>query len=597
MTTIFERINNYGLLAKIFLVMFISIIAITITITFSTFQMSKKLFTETFSITNSKILETIQESVENFNYSVVNTINNIEQSGTVEKFLTESDTNTSTLEMSESYYNMRVQMNRIRTHLDTYDTGITVLGANGRNFSTNRIYWSITEKALPDHPITLNALDNPKVLSYHYDDQYTDALKKPAIIASKALTDRQSGEIYGVMYITMQELEFRQFYTSYTSKGNNVAIINGAGMIVSSNQTELIGQQELELLNHAQEIEKLDLNYKDIEFLEREQIVLAEYLPSLDLYLVNLIDRKLVMDKIIDKKSIVLISILTASIASLFIYIISRRLTRSLTGLVNQINNIAKSNFNHYVTVSGSYETKQVGTAFNFMLDELHEYVRELIATQKKQRNAELAALQQQINPHFLYNTLASIKIMVKQGNKEKGAEMINKLISLLQNTIGNISETNTVEQEITNMKDYTFINQARYGEQIRVNYYITPDCLSYQLPKLIIQPFIENAFFHAFNKKTSGFIHIMIGQERDTLICEIVDNGDGMETDLDKQMPSYKSKRQLFSGIGVKNVNERIKLLYGETYGVEITSTLGKGTKVRIRLPSIESKNNPNLQ
>lgn len=595
MTKLFERINNYGLLAKIFLVMFISIIAITITITFSTFQMSKKLFTETFSITNSKILATIQESVENFNYSVVNTINNIEQSGTVKKFLTESDTNT--LEMSESYFNMRVQMNRIRTHLDTYDTGITVLGVNGRNFSTNRIYWSITEKALPDHPITLNALDNPKVLSYHYDDLYTDALKKPAIIASKALTDRKSGEIYGVMYITMQELEFRRFYTSYTSKGNNVAIINGAGMIVSSNRTELIGQQELELLNHAQEIEKLDLNYKDIEFLEREQIVLSEYLPSLDLYLVNLIDRKLVMDKIIDKKSIVLISILTASIASLFIYFISRRLTRSLTGLVNQINNIAKSNFDHYVTVSGSYETKQVGTAFNFMLDELHEYVRELIATQKMQRNAELAALQQQINPHFLYNTLASIKIMVKQGDKEKAAEMINKLISLLQNTIGNINETNTVEQELTNLKDYTFINQARYGEQIRVNYYITPDCLSYQLPKLIIQPFIENAFFHAFNKKTSGFIHIMIGQERDTLICEIVDNGDGMETDLEKQMPSYKSKRQLFSGIGVKNVNERIKLLYGETYGVEITSTLGGGTKVRIRLPIIESRNNPNLQ
>lgn len=590
MTNLFERINNYGLLVKIFLVMFISIIAITITITFSTFQMSKKLFTETFSITNSKILATIQESVENFNYSVVNTINNIEQSGTVKKFLTESDTNSNSLEMSASYFNMSVQMNRIRTHLDTYDNGITVLGVNGRNFSTNRIYWSITEKALPDHPITQNALDNPKVLSYHYDDRYTDALKKPAIIASKALTDRKSGEIYGVMYITMQELEFRQFYTSYTSIGNNVAIINGAGIIVSSNRTELIGQQELELLNHAQEIEKQDLNYKDIEFLEREQIVLSEYLPSLDLYLVNLIDRKLVMDKIIDKKSIVLISILTASIASLFIYFISRRLTRSLTGLVNQINNIAKSNFDHYVTVSGSYETKQVGNAFNFMLDELHEYVSELIATQKKQRNAELAALQQQINPHFLYNTLASIKIMVKQGDKEKAAEMINKLISLLQNTIGNISETNTVEQELTNMKDYTFINQARYGEQIRVNYYITPACLSYQLPKLIIQPFIENAFFHAFNKKTSGFIHIMIGQERDSLICEIVDNGDGMETNLEKQMPSYKSKRQLFSGIGVKNVNERIKLLYGETYGVEITSTLGEGTKVRIRLPSIES-------
>ena len=594
MMKFFERINNYGLLAKIFLVMFFSIIAITITITLSTLKMSEQLFTETFSITNSKILAQIQESVEEFNYSVVNTVNNVEQSGTVKTFLSEKDSNS--LEMSESFYNMSTQMNQIKKHLDTYDTGITVTGVNGRNFSTNRIYWSITDEALRNHPITLNALEHPKRLAYHYDDRHVDELKKPAIIASKALTDKKSGEIYGVMYIAIQELEFRQFYTSYTSEGNDVAVVNGAGIIVSSNRTELIGQQEPELLKYAKEIEQLNLNYKDIESIDREQIVLAEYLPSLDLYLVNLIDRKLVMDNIIDKKSIVFISILIVSITSLFIYIISRRLTSSLTSLVHQINNIAKYNFNHNVTVSGSYETKQVATAFNFMLDELHEYIQELIVTQKKQRNAELAALQQQINPHFLYNTLASIKIMVKQGDKEKAAEMINKLISLLQNTIGNISETNTVEQELKNMKDYTFINQARYGEQIRVNYYIAPDCLSYELPKLIIQPFIENAFFHAFNKKTSGFIRIMIGREEDTLICEIVDNGDGMKTNLEKQMPSYKSRRQLFSGIGVKNVNERIKLLYGKTYGVEISSELGEGTKVKVRLPIRESVKNTNF-
>jgi two-component system, sensor histidine kinase YesM len=592
MKSFFERIDSYGLFVKIFLVMFFSIIAITITITISTLKMSENLFTETFSITNSKILAQIQENVEEFNYSVVNTVNNIEQSGKVKTYLTESDTNS--LEMSKSFYNMNTQMNLIGAHLDTYNTGITVFGINGRDFSTNRIYWP--EKELANHAITLNSLDNPKRLSYHYDDLHTDELKKPVIIASRALSDRKSGEVYGVLYIAMQELDFRQFYSSYTSEGNNVAIINGTGTIVSSNNTELIGREEQALLKHAREIDKMNLNYKNVEFLDKEQIVLVEYLPPLDLYLVNFIDKKLVMANIIDKKSIVLISILIAGIALLFVYFISRRLTRSLTSLVNQINNISKSDFDHYVTVSGSYETKQVATAFNFMLDELHEYVEELILTQKSQRNAELAALQQQINPHFLYNTLASIKIMVKQGNKEKASEMINKLISLLQNTIGNISETNTVEQELSNMKDYTFINQARYGEQIRVNYYITPDVLSFELPKLIIQPFIENAFFHAFNQKTSGFIHVMIGQEGNSLICEIIDNGDGMETNLDKQMPSYKSKRQLFSGIGVKNVSERIKLLYGETYGVEISSELGEGTKVKLRLPIIKSVHNPKL-
>ena len=595
MSKFFERLNNVGLFGKIFVVMVVSIVTITITITFSTLKMSEKLFTETFSITNAKVINQIKENVEEFNDHVVITANNIAQSGTIETFLTEKDSNS--VEMSKSYYNMDVQMERIRSILDAYDTGITMTGVNGRSFSTNRVYWPIDERMLPNHPITLKSSENPIRLMYHYDQPVTEngTLKKPAIIASKALMDRTTGNIYGTMYIAMQEFKFREFYANYTSEGNEVVIVDEAGMIVSSNRTDMIGEQATVLLNHAKDIDAHNLNYKNIEYLDKKQIVLTEYFPSLDLYLINLIDQELVMHNIIDKKAIILISISIMGIALLLVYIISRRLTKSLTSLVKQIVNTPKYNFDHYVTIPGGYETKQLATAFNYMLDELHDYVEELIKTQKKQRNAELAALQQQINPHFLYNTLASIKIMVRQGNKDKAADMINKLISLLQNTLGNISETNTVEQEITNMENYTFINQARYGERIRVNYYISPDCLEYQLPKLIIQPFIENAFFHGFNKKTDGFIRIMIGQEEDMLVCEIVDNGDGMEVNTEKRLPNYKSKRQLFSGIGVKNVHERIKLLYGEAYGVEISSEIGEGTKVKIRLPIIKTMNNHN--
>lgn len=152
------------------------------------------------------------------------------------------------------------------------------------------------------------------------------------------------------------------------------------------------------------------------------------------------------------------------------------------------------------------------------------------------------------------------------------------------------MSETNTVEQEISNMKDYVYINQARYGSQIRVNFFVTPESLTYELPKLMIQPFIENAFFHAFNKKTSGFIHIMIGTQGDTLICEIVDNGDGMVIPSGKRLPTRQRNEQLRSGIGVRNVHERIEIMYGKAYGVEFSSSLGEGTKVKIRLPIIKS-------
>ncbi|MDP4155906.1 MAG: sensor histidine kinase, partial [Bacillota bacterium] len=253
--------------------------------------------------------------------------------------------------------------------------------------------------------------------------------------------------------------------------------------------------------------------------------------------------------------------------------------------LVKQIENASKNDF-HYVAVAGTYETRQIGQAFNSMLDELHEYVDRLVLAQKKQRNAELEALQQQINPHFLYNTLASIKFMVLQGEKKDADATINALISLLQNTIGNVKETVTVGQELDNLKNYVFINQKRYGSRIKVDYFVDPNCMEYSIPKLILQPFVENSFFHGFNHKPEGSIHILIWQEGSSLICEVVDNGDGMEVGTGGKLPDTKRKQHLFSGIGVRNVHERIQLIYGDLYGVAISSVVGEGTKIRVTIP-----------
>ncbi len=248
---------------------------------------------------------------------------------------------------------------------------------------------------------------------------------------------------------------------------------------------------------------------------------------------------------------------------------------------------MARYQFNKPLKVTGGYETRKIANAFNYMLNELQDYVQILMKTQEKQRKAELEALQHQISPHFIYNTLASIKFMIKQEKKETASDTIDSFISLLQSSISNADETITVEQELENLKSYVQINQARYGERIKVNYLVSPDCLDLYLPKLVIQPFIENAFFHAFTKKKSGYIQILIAQKEEKLVCEIIDNGDGMISErIANNTIKSKEKRQLFSGIGVKNVHERIQLRYGKNYGVEITSELSKGTRVIIKLP-----------
>lgn len=579
------RFKHNGLFIIMFLITVLIIITVSITITWTTIRMSEQFFFEKFSITNSRVMNQVKTSFESFNYSVVIASNNLQQSGAFKKMLSEEETNK---ERMGTYYEMGQLMKRIKTNLDAYEVEVHVMGKNGITYATNRSYWPISDQELKNNVITTNTIKEPKRLMYQYD-QRSDQTEGRFIVVSKALMERPSGNIYGSMYFAIQESEFRKFYSSYTSPGNNVFLVDKKGLIVSSNQSQLIGHKEVDLLRYAEEMEESANNYIIGDFLGKDQIISMEYLSSFDMYLFNIIDKQMATGDLIDKRAIVLISMGIVLVALIIVFLATRRVTNSLSRLVKQIANVSKHEFHQYVSVTGTYETRKIGNAFNSMLDELHEYVEKLVLSQKQQRNAELEALQQQINPHFLYNTLTSIKFMVQQGGKEETETTINALISLLQNTIGNVSETITVKQELDNLKNYVLINHKRYGNRINVNYFVAPDCMDEQIPKLILQPFMENSFFHGFNRKPGGYINVLIWREGDNLICEIVDNGDGMEVSLDSKLPRTKRKQQLFSGIGVRNVNERIQLIYGEPYGVTISSELGEGTKVRVSLPICE--------
>src|SRR5690606_4378130 len=240
--------------------------------------------------------------------------------------------------------------------------------------------------------------------------------------------------------------EFRKNYAGFTTKGNDVLLINSDGVVISSNLSERLGTKELELLNYAQLIDKQEDEYLNVEWNNRQHMILSAYMPNYDLYLVNLIDKRYVLSQMLNVKTVALLCVAIVIVSLIIVFIMSRRITRSLTLLARQMSRVTKSNFGNYITVKGSNEIVEVGKAYNLMLDELNEYIAELLKTQKEQRNAELSALQMQINPHFLYNTLASVKILVQQGNREKASATINALIELLQNTIGNASETITVE-------------------------------------------------------------------------------------------------------------------------------------------------------
>lgn len=580
-----RKFSDQSLFSKLFLVMVLSMITVTVATSWVTVQMSEKLFVKTFSITNSKIIEQIKSGLESIHYSNVNIVVNAAQSGAIKSFLTEGDTDSVT--NFKVAFGMSEQMKRIQSGIGAKNIGMIISGINGKNYTSDRTYWSGSLADLGRNPITQESRNQPGRLLYSYLDEGRPGSGDPGLVAAKALTDPVSKDWYGTLYIIMKESDLRSIYASFTSDGNDVLILDRQGLIVSSNRAELIGTTSKELLESAQRIRQHNLANDEMEMSDKDVIVLAGELPLYDFYIMNVIDKKVTLGQMLNRKAIFFIVAGIVAIAVLLVYVITRRLTLSLRKLVKKMSTVTKENFHNYMAVTGTYETRELSRSFNFMLDELNDYISQLVETQKEQRKAELAALQQQINPHFLYNTLASVNILVQRGSQESATQTIHALISLLQNTISNVKETIPVVQELVNLKHYVFINQIRYGQGIKVDYFVSPDCFPAQVPNLMLQPFIENAFFHAFNKKGTGYIYVIITKERDTLLCEVVDNGDGMELSNEAdEMPNPTSARQMFTGIGIRNVHDRLVLLYGEEYGVAITSTLGQGTKVSITLP-----------
>lgn len=409
------------------------------------------------------------------------------------------------------------------------------------------------------------------------------------IIATKVLQDQGTKKQFGMMYITINENVFNKFYSNFTTAGNDVVLISPDGTIVSSNKKNIIGTKDENLLSAAKKIHTDNLRYINMNLNKKIFIILAEYMPIYDFYLVNVIDTNIALGDMYNIKEIILICGLIIAISVSILFAITRKITKPLRVLVKEMSKITEGNFDNHINLEGSSEIRKLSTSFNYMLDGLNDYVEKLIVAQKNQRKAELSALQMQINPHFIYNTLASIKWLVLKGDKEKSSETINSFISLLQNTISETSETITVDQEIENLKNYVFINETRYGDSIKANFHVLPQCNDYRIPKLILQPFIENAFFHAFTGDKEGRIHVFISEKNNKLLCEIVDNGIGMkETQISNLYSCVSSKHKHFTGIGIKNVDDRIKLLYGNEYGVTINSKVDVGTTINIYLPLI---------
>ncbi|OCT11730.1 hypothetical protein A8709_28050 [Paenibacillus pectinilyticus] len=285
--------------------------------------------------------------------------------------------------------------------------------------------------------------------------------------------------------------------------------------------------------------------------------------------------------------------VLFATIAVIVVFLLIsfylvHSLTRPIHVLVRKMSLVMEGELNAKIGNSKIAEMAALGRTFNHMLDQIKLLLRQREEQEQAKRKAEFAALQSQINPHFLINTLNAIKLMALISKVDNIRNMTNALMRLVSSSFNRGGVLIRFSDEIANLKHYLYIMEIRYGNKFEVEWHIDPQAESKYLLKLLLQPILENSIVHGMaGKETRGKIVIQARIHEGSLHIVISDNGEGM---TEEQLEEFRTRRSphTFTGMGVANVHHRIQLHHGEEYGIMLTANDPKGTKVSMKIPII---------
>ena len=283
-----------------------------------------------------------------------------------------------------------------------------------------------------------------------------------------------------------------------------------------------------------------------------------------------------------------LLAIVVLAAALLTSWLLSQLLGRPLRGLADAMESF-ETDADHftYRPVGGTREVQELSDSFGHMVVRIQELMTTVREEEVNLRKTELKALQAQINPHFLYNTLDSIAWMCEQGRNADAVKMVHALARLFRISISKGHELIPIAKEIEHAESYLQIQKYRYKNQFTYEFDVDPDCLDYYCNKITLQPIIENSINHGLDLLVEeGYIRVEVCQDGDDVLFRVQDNGVGMSPEqvaaILEQDPEDRT------GIGIRNVNDRLRIYFGPPYGLHITSELDVGTCVEIRMPKV---------
>lgn len=271
-------------------------------------------------------------------------------------------------------------------------------------------------------------------------------------------------------------------------------------------------------------------------------------------------------------------------------FFISKSITKPVKKLVTSMKAVEAGNLEEK-SEEFHGELRVLSDSFNQMTTQMANMFFQLQEKEKQKRQMEFQALQAQINPHFMYNTLNSIKCMAELQGAESVVNMLDAMVHILRYTAKNTGELVSIEQEITFIKNYMKIINFRYFGRFSFLLQVPDETFSYGTLRFILQPIVENSIFHGFDPEDlDAVIELKVLEKENTIIFEVSDTGKGMSPELCQEIleHGYHKKKGL-NKIGIYNVDQRIKLTFGKEYGIRIISKPGCFTKCMITIPKIK--------
>jgi two-component system, sensor histidine kinase YesM len=288
------------------------------------------------------------------------------------------------------------------------------------------------------------------------------------------------------------------------------------------------------------------------------------------------------------------ITLLLIIVAAIFVIsvVLSNSLTHLLKILQRAFQSLKEGNTDIVVPVKGSDELAQITSGFNDMVRGMNTVIREKFHADLMRKQAQLESLESQINPHFLYNTLSLVKDEVSNGNTDKSAEIIQQLSDIFRYSLSKGTHFVKISAELNHVQMYLNIMHARFSGKFTVSFEIEPEILDQDIPRLTLQPIVENIIKHSFDNMIDGGIIRIVGKMT-AWGCNlyITDNGSGIETGplalINAELrKNYETNDDITKKTGIYNVNSRLKLYYGNEYGLQLHSMIDGGTTVKISLP-----------